>query len=226
MGFDKSAETRQLLVDTALRLFRTDGYQATTMRRIASEAGVSPGHAYYYFTGKDELVHELYLTIQHDHRERTLPCLVAGAPLATNLRVVLDCGLDVMEPYHAFGSAFVQNALPSTSTASPFSAESGDARAMAIALMGVVVERSAVRAPRNVLDQLPTVLWLVYLGVTLHWVTDSSRDHHRSRILATGVSSLVSRAVALSRVPGASGLITDATHLLTRLTPPPEERTP
>ena len=50
--------TRQKLVEVALRLFREDGYQATTMRRIAAEAGVSLGNAYYYFASKDELVHD------------------------------------------------------------------------------------------------------------------------------------------------------------------------
>ena len=51
--------TGQKLIDTALRLFRDDGYRATTMRRIATEAGVSLGNAYYYFASKDDLVHEL-----------------------------------------------------------------------------------------------------------------------------------------------------------------------
>ena len=66
--------TRQKLIDTALRLFRDDGYHATTMRRIATEAGVSLGNAYYYFASKDDLVHELYRRVQRDHRDRACPC--------------------------------------------------------------------------------------------------------------------------------------------------------
>ena len=59
MSTPRSAATRGLVVETALRLFREEGYEATTMRRIASEAGLSPSNAYYYFSGKDELVQEL-----------------------------------------------------------------------------------------------------------------------------------------------------------------------
>ena len=66
----RTSETRDKLVEVALRLFREEGFQATTMRRIADEAGVSLGNAYYYFAGKDELVNELYVVIQRDHRER------------------------------------------------------------------------------------------------------------------------------------------------------------
>jgi len=37
----KSEQTRTLIVETALRLFRENGYDRTTMRSIAKEAGVS-----------------------------------------------------------------------------------------------------------------------------------------------------------------------------------------
>jgi len=37
--------TRRAIVETALRLFRERGYDKTTMRAIAAEAGVSVGNA-------------------------------------------------------------------------------------------------------------------------------------------------------------------------------------
>ena len=39
-----------------MRLFRENGYEATTMRAIAKEAGVATGNAYYYFGSKEELI--------------------------------------------------------------------------------------------------------------------------------------------------------------------------
>ena len=51
----KAEQTRAGIVDAAMRLFRENGYDATTMRAIADEAGVSLGSAYYYFSGKEEL---------------------------------------------------------------------------------------------------------------------------------------------------------------------------
>ena len=55
----KAEETRNRILDAALRLFRERGFAQTTMRDVATEAGVATGAAYYYFRSKEELVHGL-----------------------------------------------------------------------------------------------------------------------------------------------------------------------
>ncbi len=207
-------QTRQKLIDVALRRFREDGYAATTMRRIAEEAGVSLGNAYYYFASKDDLVHELYLRVQREHRERAAPRFVPGGPLAENLRTALHAGLDVMAPYHGFGGTFLQVALPPGSSASPFSTESGAARELAVGLMAEVVALSRGRVPAGLREQLPTLLWLAYLGVTLHWVTDPSPAHRRNPPLGDPLAPQLARRVRLGRRPGARGLGEEALALM------------
>lgn len=211
---DRRNETREKLVETSLRLFRDEGFQSTTMRRIATEAGVSLGNAYYYFASKDELVHELYLTIQRDHRDRALPLLREGGSLEENLGAVLHSGLDAMAPYHDFGGSFLQTALPTTSRSSPFSAESSEAREMAVDLMRDVLAASRSKTPSTLDAQLPALLWLVYLGVTLHWVTDSSPQQTRTRALVNGLSPVVAKAVKLARLPVARSMIGDIATLM------------
>ncbi|PJJ53906.1 AcrR family transcriptional regulator [Mumia flava] len=208
-----AAGTRDTLVTAALALFRSDGYDATTMRRIASEAGVSLGNAYYYFDGKDALVQELYDQIQVEHRDRTLPLLVEGAPLADNLARVLRSGLDVMAPYHGFGRTLLVHALPTRAAASPFSPESAGARTMAVALMDQVIAISSTSVRGRLRAELPRLLWFAYLGVTLHWVADASPDQRRSYVLAERAATLAGRAVALARLPVARGLVTDVVGL-------------
>ena len=63
----KAEQTRSGIVDAAMTLFRAGGYDATTMRAIADRAGVSLGSAYYYFSGKEELVQAFYDQIQVEH---------------------------------------------------------------------------------------------------------------------------------------------------------------
>ncbi len=221
----KSARTRELLVDTALRLFRERGYEATTMRLIAAEAGVSQGNAYYYFDGKDALVHELYVRIQEEHRERALPLLRDGGGLAENLATVLHTGVDTMAPYHSFGTTMLHVALSRSSSVSPFSAESAAPRAAATALMDRVLAlsrgtRSASRHPR-----LPELLWLAYLGVTLHWVTDTSPEQRRTRRLVDGLAPIIAHTVALTRLPVGRRLAADVYALVDRLSiPDPTDR--
>jgi len=49
----KGEQTRALILETAMRLFQERGYDKTTMRAIAAEAGVSVGNAYHYYEGKE-----------------------------------------------------------------------------------------------------------------------------------------------------------------------------
>lgn len=53
-------EKRDLITRVALRLFGEKGYHATSIHQISSEAGISKGLMYSYFTGKEDLLTELF----------------------------------------------------------------------------------------------------------------------------------------------------------------------
>ena len=55
----KSGRTRGEILCAAARLFRHDGYYATTMREIAQESGIEAGSIYYHFQSKDEILTEV-----------------------------------------------------------------------------------------------------------------------------------------------------------------------
>lgn len=50
---------RQILIDTALRLFSKNGYHATGIDLILSEAGVAKKTLYHHFQSKEELIIEV-----------------------------------------------------------------------------------------------------------------------------------------------------------------------
>ncbi|MEI3611471.1 TetR/AcrR family transcriptional regulator [Pseudogracilibacillus sp. SO30301A] len=54
---DRSAQSKEKLIDTALELFSLKGYTGTTVKDIAKEAGVTDGLIYHYFSSKEELLH-------------------------------------------------------------------------------------------------------------------------------------------------------------------------
>lgn len=59
MRVSKEPEVRkQEIIDVAMKVFAEKGYEATTMKDIAKEAGVVAGLCYHYFQNK----HELYQT--------------------------------------------------------------------------------------------------------------------------------------------------------------------
>lgn len=59
-------EKQQLIMKVALRLFANDGYHATSIARIAKEAGISKGLIYTYFESKEDLLHSLIA--DHSHK--------------------------------------------------------------------------------------------------------------------------------------------------------------
>jgi len=52
---DKSANTRDHILDEATRLFVAEGYHGLSMRQLAEEVGVSKAGLYYYFKDKEAL---------------------------------------------------------------------------------------------------------------------------------------------------------------------------
>lgn len=196
----RGEQTRQLILDTALRLFRERGYAETTMRAIAGEAGVAVGNAYYYFDSKEHLIQGFYDRSQLEHRDAAARVLAARTDFADRLRGVLHAGIDAHGPYHAFAATFFKTAAEPTSPLSPFSAESSPARQAAVALFHDVVQGSTVKVDPELREQLPELLWLGWMGVILYWVHDRSPDQVKTRQLIDGVVPLIDRLVALSRL--------------------------
>lgn len=203
----KSADTRQLVLDTALRLFERDGYAGTTMRAIAKEAGLSPSNAYYWFDSKDELVQAFYERIQVEHRARVAAELAAGGNLQQRLLAVEHAFLDVVAPYDSFGTAFLSTAINPRSATSPFSPQSAPARELSMAIYRDLVAGSSPAVPKRIRETLPHLLWLCHLGVTLFWVTDTSDGAERTRALIDRSVALLGSLVKLARLPGAAAVV-------------------
>jgi AcrR family transcriptional regulator len=196
----KSEETRSLIVTTAMRLFTENGYDRTTMRAIATEAGVSVGNAYYYFSSKEQLIQGFYDEIARLHLDAARALLASEPRFAERLKAVLLCWLELAEPYHRFGTQFFVNAADPESPLSPFSEESAAARDASIELMREVVDGSDVKLDPELRAQLPELLWLFQMGVVLFWVHDRSAREKRSRMLVERSVPLLARLAALSRL--------------------------
>jgi AcrR family transcriptional regulator len=204
-----SESTRELIVETALRLFRERGFDATTMRAIAAEAGVSVGNAYYYFASKDELVQAYYDRAQIAHEEACRDLLATERSFAARLTGVLREWVRVSEPYHEFAVKFFKHAAEPTNPLSPFSSQSTPAREASIAIYRQVVEGSRDRMDAELREELPELLWLMSMGIVLYWVHDTSPGCARTYRLIEVTVPLVDRLVGLSHLPGLRGITKD-----------------
>jgi AcrR family transcriptional regulator len=63
---ESQARTRELLVSIAKKLFLRDGYQSTSIEKVATEAGFSKGAVYSNFASKDELCLAVLASLRAD----------------------------------------------------------------------------------------------------------------------------------------------------------------
>jgi AcrR family transcriptional regulator len=64
MDHDKASATKARILETARALFNAEGVGALSAVDIASALGISPGHLYYHFRGKAEILAALILAYQ------------------------------------------------------------------------------------------------------------------------------------------------------------------
>jgi AcrR family transcriptional regulator len=213
----RGEQTRQLILDTAMRLFRERGYARTTMRAIAEEANVAVGNAYYYFGSKEHLIQQFYVNSQVEHRAAAAAALATAKEFADRLRAVLHAGIDVNSPYHEFAGTFFKTAAEPTSPLSPFSDESSATREQSISLFRDVVEGSTVKIDPELRRDLPELLWLGYMGVILYWVHDRSPGQAKTRRLIDGAVPMIDRLVSLSRLRVLRPVTREAVELIRSL---------
>ncbi|MFF7071211.1 TetR family transcriptional regulator [Streptomyces pseudovenezuelae] len=216
----KSEQTRALILETAMRLFQERGYDKTTMRAIAQEAGVSVGNAYYYFAGKEHLIQGFYDRIAAEHQVAVREVLARESDLEARLAGVLKVWLDIAQPYHEFAVQFFKNAADPDSPLSPFSPESEHARVEAIAVHREVL-RGATRTkvPEELRDILPELMWLSQMGLVLYWIFDRTEGRERSYRLAERGARLTARGVSLARFRVLRPLVREVHELFTDFLP-------
>lgn len=87
--FEQRKATRAKLVDAALKLFATSGYEHATVDDISQEAGYSKGAYYFHFSTKDDILLELLRMWTEDRTTALAAGAVDGDPEAS-VRAMLE----------------------------------------------------------------------------------------------------------------------------------------
>jgi AcrR family transcriptional regulator len=196
----KSLATRAHILATALQVFRERGLDAATMRDLAAAADVSLGSAYYYFPSKEAIIQAYYDDVQTEHARRVSVALSGGElSFKERLAVAFHTKLEILrgdrkllgalfrytgEPEHplsALGTGTLQN------------------RQQSIAVFTSAI--GAERLPEDIRAILPTALWALHLGILLYFIYDDSPQQERTHRLVDGVPTLLTRFLALAKLP-------------------------
>jgi AcrR family transcriptional regulator len=211
----KGEQTRAQILDTALRLFRERGYDDTTMRGIAEEAGVAVGNAYYYFRSKEHLIQAFYERSHDEHLEACGPLLAQEKDLRARLHGVLRAKIDTSMPYHRFSAVLFKSAADPKSPLNPFSSESSALRERVTQLFAEVLEGSRQRIGNAKLrEELPHLLWTYQMGIILFWIHDASPECGRTYRLIDHTVKIIVRLITLVDLPPFRPLLWSTLELL------------
>jgi AcrR family transcriptional regulator len=179
-GLKKSDATRERLFQTAMAMISKKGFDATTMRAIAAEAGVAPGATYYYFDSKESLVYEYYKLSQAEHETALSDFFKREKSFPKRLHRTVTSKIELAAPYKNMARALYRVAANPESPLSPFSEESKPVRLQALRIFKEVVEGSESKFHPGIRGILPEYLWLYQMGVILFWIYDESKNSHKT----------------------------------------------
>ncbi|WP_108724667.1 TetR/AcrR family transcriptional regulator [Streptosporangium minutum] len=96
-----ASERRDHLVKLAAELFARKGFQATTVREIAEEAGILSGSLYHHFDSKETIVDEVLTTFLDDLVGRYRAALEQEGEPRAILSEMVRIGFSTLEPHRA-----------------------------------------------------------------------------------------------------------------------------
>jgi AcrR family transcriptional regulator len=197
----KAEETREKILDTALRLFRERGFDETTMRDIASEAGVATGAAYYYFHSKEDLVMGFYRRTAEEARSLLPDVIESSTELRKRLRSIIDTKFEQFADHRRLMIALVRIGIDPSHPLSPFGKETEPMREESIESFRQAMRGSDSRIPKDIEKDLPRLLWMYLMGVTLFWIFDESPGQRRTKTLIDGTLDIIVRLIQIASLP-------------------------
>lgn len=186
----KAQHTRQHILETALSLFVTQGYEATTMRDIADAADCSLGLTYRYFARKEELVLAVYRQMASETSVHIgqLPAV----SIAERFHQLMVMRLKQATPYRSAFRALFGATLHPDSGINILSTDSAGMRDQARQAFGVLVTQAPDAPAEAQLEDVATILYSLHFAVILFWLYDRSPDQQITlRLLAFICDALV-----------------------------------
>jgi AcrR family transcriptional regulator len=208
----KSEETRLRILSSALELFHEKGFEATTMRDIATRADVATGAAYYYFASKDALVLAFYNRATKEMAPQIEEALSASTDLRKRLASLMEVKLKYFKSSRRLLTALAAHGDPEHPL-SPFNERSRDIREQDVAFFDRAISGSRTRVADDLKAALPRLLWMYQMGIILYWIYDRSPGQQKTAALMEKSLGIIVRLIQLSSLPLMSPLRRQALEL-------------
>ena len=209
----KGERSRQTLYDTAIRLFSERGYEQTTLRGIAREAGVSSALIYKYFPSKAAFVHQLYDELSGVYVERSTE--MPAGKWRDRAVFAMTTSLKTLGPHRSTLKAVV-GLLMGDSTMGLFSPGASFSRNRVHGVFLRAVTDASDAPAAEIGQALSNVLYVAHLGVILWWLLDRSEGQRATEGLIGLMTPLLAKGALMLWLPGVGPALRSADGLIRR----------
>ena len=170
--------TRERIIKVAARLFKTDGWENTTTRGIATAAGIATGTLFNYFDSKEAivaaLISEALARAEQEIRKQ------GDESLEEELFTFIWTELSSLRAYRKFLADAAETILSPLRRYARESAGESIRTNHLEAVEQILVARGVSGPISAVTMQL---YWTLYLGVFAHWAADDSPHQEDTMVL-------------------------------------------
>jgi AcrR family transcriptional regulator len=213
----QGAAARERLYRSAVRLMARRGFDSTTLRDVAAEAGVSVGLLYRYFPNKRAVIIALYDELSADFVTQAAD--MPPGRWRDRFVFALKASLKALDPHRVALKGLIP-VLVADPEEGVFSEETAFSRLRVQRVFEQAVAGST-DAPGGALDQaLGRLLYMAHLGVLLWWLLEKSAKQRATGALVSVTQQILPSASVALRLPpvrrfvlSMDDLVKDALHL-------------
>ena len=189
---------RDRLYATAMRMIAARGYEATTLREIAAEAGVSVGLLYRYFPNKQAVIVAFYDELSADFVTQSVQ--MPKGKWRERFTFALQTSLSVLKP-HRVALRALAPILVGDPNDGVFAPRTAFSRERVQRVFEEAVAGSTDAPSQPLAAALGRLLYLVHLAVLLWWLLDKSTHQRATATLVSLTERLLPSAALTIRLP-------------------------
>ena len=202
---------RSKLYETALSLIRDRGYEATTLRAVAAQAGVSAGLLYRYFPSKRALVLALYDQLSEDYSRQAQE--MAPGKWRDRVFFALETSLRVLGPHRVTLRALVPVMVGDVEEG-VFAETTAFSRLRVQTVFQDAIAGASDAPPERVAEAMGRLAYLLHLAVILWWLLDKSPGQRATTALLALFRQILPSAALSLRLPPIRAFVRSADVLV------------
>jgi len=194
----QGAAAKKRLYDIGVKRMARHGYEMTTLRDVAKDAGVSVGLLYRYFPSKRAVIFALYDELSADYVTTT----AAMRPGTWRDRALfaLRSSLDVLRPHRTTLRGLIP-VLVGDPDEGVFGEQAEFSRVRVLGVFQDAVVGASDAPPRPLAEAIGRLFYLVHLAVLLWWLLDKTTSQRATDALVQLFAGILPSAAMTLRLP-------------------------